>query len=338
MKTIQIQGETGSSRILIGESLRNIAEYVPQNRGVIITDANVQNHYQWQFPAFPVIEIGTGEEIKTLDTVQSIYEHLMDYELDRSSFLLGIGGGIVCDIAGFVASTYMRGLRFGFAATTLLAQVDAGTGGKNGVNLGGYKNIIGVFSQPEFVICDLELLSTLPKAEISCGFAEIVKHAVIKNKDMFAYIEQNYEKALHLDAVVMEKLIHDSLLIKTKIVSKDEREKGERRTLNFGHTFAHAIEKIYKKTHGEAVSIGMTAACRLSVKKGYLSETEAERIRRLLEKLNLPTDIRMDRRKILDAVKRDKKKEGNFIYFVLIKGIGEAVVEAITFGELEDIF
>lgn len=337
MKTIEVHGSSGNSTIMIGERIGNLPDYLPKGKPVIITDKTVLRLYGNDFPDADVIQIGTGEKIKTLKTVENIHKQLIAMGADRSSFIVGIGGGIVCDIAGFAASTYMRGVRFGFAATTLLAQVDAGTGGKNGVNLGGYKNIIGVFNQPDFVICDIGLLSTLPDTEISCGFAEIVKHAVIKDQDMFAYIEQNYEKALRLEAVVLEKLIHDSLIIKAEIVSQDETEKGERRKLNFGHTFAHAIEKTYKKTHGEAVSIGMTAACRLSVKKGYLSETEADRIRLLLEKLNLPTDIRMDRRKILDAVRRDKKKEGDFIYFVLIKGIGEAVVEAITLGELEKI-
>ena len=163
METFEISGHTGRSMLLIGETLQNMVKYVPVPNAVIITDHNVWNAYHSEFPPLKVIKIGTGESIKTLDTAEYIYGELLTMEADRSSFIVGIGGGIVCDIAGFVASTYMRGIRFGFVATTLLSQVDASVGGKNGVNLKGYKNIVGVFNQPEFVICDTALLKTLPK-------------------------------------------------------------------------------------------------------------------------------------------------------------------------------
>ena len=262
MKVLEIHGSGGDSTILIGEGLKNLREHLPVGKVVVITDANVRAIYQKDFPDCDVIEIGTGEKIKTLETVQGIYQNLLAHEADRSTFIVGIGGGIVCDVTGFVASTYMRGLRFGFVPSTLLSQVDASVGGKNGVNFGGYKNIVGVFNQPEFVICDHSLLRTLPKNELLCGFAEIVKHAVIGDAGLFSYLEAHHEKALRLDDEVITKLVYDSVVLKASIVNRDEKEEGERMKLNFGHTFGHAIEKISGLPHGEAVSIGMVFLAR----------------------------------------------------------------------------
>jgi 3-dehydroquinate synthase len=286
--------------------------------------------------AAEVITIGTGEEIKTLDTVQDIYAQLLSIQADRSSFIVGIGGGIVCDIAGFVASTFLRGVRFGFVATTLLAQVDASVGGKNGVNFEGYKNMVGLFHQPEFVICDPELLKTLPQKEISGGLAEIVKHAAIADAELFAYLEQHYEDVLALDSDAIQKLVLASVTIKSSVVSRDETEKGERRKLNFGHTFGHAIEKVSGIPHGEAVSRGMAIAAALSVKKGLLTADEDKRIRALLNNLKLPTHFASETQAVVNAITKDKKREGNRIHFVLLNGIGSAIVDKITLEELED--
>jgi 3-dehydroquinate synthase len=210
-----------------------------------------------------------------LETVTTIFNQLVDMEVDRSTLILGIGGGIVCDIAGFVASTYMRGTPFGFVSTTLLSQVDASVGGKNGVNFGGYKNMVGVFNQPEFVVCDMMLLKTLPFREIQCGFAEIIKHGAIADHRMLDFIENHRDAALDLESRIVEHLVYRSVEIKAGVVTRDEREKGERRKLNFGHTFGHAIEKLTGIPHGEAVGIGMVMAAALSVKKGLLSPVDA---------------------------------------------------------------
>ena len=337
MKVLEIHGSTGDSKILIGESLQNISKYINADRVLIITDTNVKHHYLKDFPPHEVIEIGTGEKIKNLDTVQTIYGKLLDLEADRSSLILGIGGGVVCDIAGFVASTYLRGIRFGFVPSTLLSQVDASVGGKNGVNFGGYKNMVGVFNQPEFVICDPSLLRTLPEKEISSGFAEIVKHAAIGDARLFSYLEEHDEKALHLDEEVIEKLVYDSLVIKSSIVERDEKEKGERRKLNFGHTLGHAIEKTAGVLHGEAISAGMVFASTISSKKGYLPAEDAIRIEELLKKLRLPTRFQLDRKKVFDALRKDKKRREDSINFVLLHGLGNAIVEAISIKELEDM-
>lgn len=337
MKTLEIHGSAKNSTIRVGEKLQNLCNYIPTENVVIITDVNVKRFYQNNFPPHPVITIQTGEKIKNLDTVRNIYGKLVELGVDRSTFIVGIGGGIVCDITGFIASTFLRGVKFGFVSTTLLSQVDASVGGKNGVNFKGYKNMIGVFNQPEFVICDLNLLSTLPEKEVLCGLAEIVKHAAIGDADLFQYLEENYHNALALDAVVIERLVYDSVVIKSAIVNKDEKEKGERRKLNFGHTFGHAIEKTTGVRHGEAVSAGMVMASELSVKKGHLQAKDAQRIKNLLRDLKLPISLQADRKTVFDALRKDKKRQGDRINFVLLEDIGKSFVDQISIKELEDV-
>ena len=336
METVTINTNSGQSNILIGESLQNLQRYVPAARPIIITDVNVGKLYHLDSMAAEVIIIGTGEEIKTLATVEDIYSQLISWGADRSAFIVGIGGGIVCDIAGFVASTYLRGVRFGFVATTLLAQVDAAIGGKNGVNFEGYKNMVGLFQQPEFVICDPEVLKTLPQKEIACGLAEIVKHAAIADPDLFAYLEQHAEDILELESRAVKKVVSASVRIKASIIRRDETEKGERRILNFGHTFGHAIEFATGVPHGEAVSLGMVHASNLSFKRGLLTDAENQRLRVLLNDLHLPTRFNSKTEGVAEAIGKDKKRADVRIHFVLLNGIGNAVVEQIAVEELKE--
>jgi 3-dehydroquinate synthase len=333
----QIDGMSGRSQILIGESLKNISRYLPEAKTIVITDSNVLKYHRSSIPPAQVIELGSGEKMKSLETVRNIYSRLVELEADRSSFIIGIGGGVVCDVAGFVASTYMRGLRFGFVATTLLAQVDASVGGKNGLNFQGYKNIIGMFRQPEFVICDPAILVSLPEREVLCGAAEIVKHALIRDADLMTDLETNCDKLMQLDTEVIKHVVSVSVAIKSAVVNQDEHEQGLRRILNFGHTFGHGLEMIKRLSHGEAVAAGMMIATRISVKKGLLGENEAARIEALLRKLKLPTRVPVDRVELLDALKKDKKRQEEGVHFVLLAGIGETVVEKISFGELETL-
>jgi 3-dehydroquinate synthase len=335
VRVFDIQGDTGHSTIRVGERLQALGKFVETDQLVIITDSNVREIYQRDFPPGDVIEIGIGENIKNLDTVRFLYERLMAVEADRTSFIVGIGGGIVCDITGFVASTYLRGVRFGFVSSTLLSQVDASVGGKNGVNFGGYKNMVGIFNQPEFVICDMNLLKTLPNKERQNGLSEIVKHAALGDPELFSYLEEHYQEALDLDTTTIEKLVYDSVSIKSSIVNLDEKETGERRKLNFGHTFGHAFEKTSGVSHGEAVSVGMVVASELSVKKGYLSSEDGKRIERLLQTLKLPTRFPFEGERILGALRKDKKREGDEIHFVFLQGIGRAVVKKISLVDLE---
>jgi 3-dehydroquinate synthase len=335
MKTIEIATETRDSKIVIGESYKNLSRYLPSGRSIIITDDNILKHYGHAFPSVPVISIGLGEKNKTLDTLSLIFDRLVEHEADRSTFIVAIGGGIVCDVAGFAASVFMRGLRFGFVSTSLLSQVDASVGGKNGVNFRGYKNMLGVFNQPDFVIIDTSMLATLDKREFRSGFAEIVKAAAISDEKLFRYIERHVAEALENKPEVMEKLIYESVLIKSRVVLRDEKEMGERKILNFGHTFAHAIEHNTGILHGEAVSIGMVLAAKLSVRLGMLQSSELERIERLLGRLQLPLALKTGQSGLLSAMKKDKKREGNFLHMVFLDRIGNAVIKKLSFNQLE---
>lgn len=347
MKTFQVKGQQGSSSIHVGERLSNISTYIPPGvTPIIITDENIKALYGEKFPKGPVLTIGTGESIKTLATVEELLGKLIALSCDRGSFILGIGGGIVTDIVGFVASIFLRGVRFGFVSTSLLAQVDASVGGKNGVNLSAFKNMVGVFNQPEFVICDIDLLETLPKTEISNGLAEIVKHGLIYDAALLSFLEDNLQKALDLDQDTIFRLVADSVAIKSRVVQLDEREAGERRKLNFGHTIGHAVEKLNQKKlnqknpdqtgHGRAVSLGMVAAAMFSQKKGMIDQTDVDRITTLLKALNLPVELDYKADQIIETASRDKKKQGSNLYFVFLETLGTARVEKISYAEMNE--
>jgi 3-dehydroquinate synthase len=280
--------------------------------------------------------MGTGEGSKTLATAQLLYRSLLEREADRRSWLVGVGGGIVCDVTGFVASTYLRGLPFGFVASTLLAQVDASVGGKNGVNLDGFKNLVGTFRQPRFVLCDLELLSTLPARELRCGLAELIKAAAVARPSLFAFLEERAGDVLALEPASLERAVLEAVEIKAGIVAADETEQGQRRKLNFGHTLGHAIEATRQLPHGEAVSIGMAVASDLSVRLGLLPAQEARRLEQLLERVGLPTRAELDRDAVLAAMAVDKKRAGDEVHLVLLQGqLGNAVVRPVPIKELE---
>jgi 3-dehydroquinate synthase len=334
MESILVEGRSGRSRIFVGEPLARLADHLPDGRTIIITDANVARLYGDRFPPCEVVTIGLGEKHKTLATVETIFNRFVELEADRTTFVVGIGGGIVGDVTGFAASTYMRGLAFGFVASSLLAQVDATVGGKNGVNFKGYKNMVGVFNQPRFVLADIDLLKTLPKEEIASGLAEIVKHACIKDADYFKYIEDQCDAIGRLDPEVMRKLVYDSVIIKAAVVNRDEREAGERRKLNFGHTIGHALEKTLGISHGAAVSVGMVMAAGLSRQMGLIDEATVRRIEDLLIRLNLPVRIDFDPLAVFEALGKDKKRQGDKIKLVLLESIGCARIQDFTIEEL----
>lgn len=335
MDEILINGIQGVSRVLVGEKLSNIGNYIP-NRGVfIITDTNVFSHQGKNFPNFPTYTIEPGEGSKCLAEVQIVCRWLLENGADRSSFILGIGGGVVCDLAGFVASTFMRGIDFGFVATSLLAQVDASVGGKNGVNVDGFKNIVGTFNQPKFVICDIGSLTSLPKEEFTNGLAEIVKHTLIADGNMFSYIEGRIEKIKKIDLDIFRELVNHSVRVKAKIVGMDEREKGERKKLNLGHTWGHAVEKESGFPHGKSVSIGLEFAARFSMHKGLLEHRDYMRIINLLRDLELPICSSLSPKKVFESLTMDKKKTANSIDFIFMLGIGNSVVERISISEIK---
>jgi 3-dehydroquinate synthase len=337
MRTIELKTATRTSRVHVGEGLGDLSRWLPAGRCVVVTDRDVLALHREDLPACPTLAIAAGEAAKSLATVEELYEALLDLEADRGTFLLGVGGGVVSDIAGFVASTFLRGLSFGFVPTTLLAQVDASVGGKNGVNFQGYKNLIGTINPPQFVLCDLRFLRTLPEAEVANGMAEIVKHALIADAGMFAYLEENAGRALALEPAVIERLVGDSVAIKSAVVAGDEREAGERRKLNFGHTLGHALEKTLGLPHGEAVSVGMVMAGAISVRRGMLSRKGFDRMARLLERLRLPCAAAAPLERVADALRRDKKRAARKLHLVLLAEVGRAVVEEVGLEELEEL-
>jgi len=278
-----------------------------------------------------VILIPDGEEYKDFTWALHIHGELLKARFDRSGLLVALGGGVVGDITGFVASTYMRGIRYAQVPTTLLAQVDSSVGGKTGVNDPLGKNMIGTFYQPSLVLIDVDTLRTLPKGEFYAGLAEIIKYGVISDSRLFDYLENNKENILSLGDSIIH-IIRRSCEIKAGVVSEDEREAGLRAILNFGHTIGHAIETVtaYKKyLHGEAVAVGMCAAAYLAVRKKMLRKKDAERIKYLIESYKLPCampeDISID--KIMSAMEIDKKVKEGRLTFILPESIGKVRIE-----------
>jgi 3-dehydroquinate synthase len=278
-----------------------------------------------------VILIPDGEEYKDFTWAYNIHGELLKARFDRDSLLVALGGGVVGDIAGFVASTYMRGIRYVQVPTTLLAQVDSSVGGKTGVNHPLGKNMIGTFYQPSLVMIDIDTIRTLPKGELSAGMAEIIKYGVIADKELFNYLENNRENILSLGNSIIH-VIRRSCEIKAGIVSKDEKEAGLRAILNFGHTIGHAIETAtdYKRfLHGEAVAIGMCAAADLAVRMNIFRKKEAERIKNLVELYKLPSAIpdNINSSEIITAMEIDKKIQAGKIRFILPEAVGKVRIE-----------
>ncbi len=311
-------------------------DYLGSGKNVVITDSNVRRCHGFHFLNYDIIEIDPGEQNKTLKTVEKIYTKFLERTLDRSSIIIAIGGGVVCDIAGFAASTYRHGINFGFVPTTLLAQVDASIGETNGINFRGHNNLLGIFNPPKFVICDTNLLYTLSERELACGLAEVVKYAVIQSSSLFEFLEQERAALLSLQKDALEKVINDSVVIKSWILQSETLEKDQRKKLNFGHTFGQTIEKEGQKSHGEAISIGMVLASKISAVKGKLSQEEVGHIVSLLKNLKLPTDISSSKELLLNALHKEKKSYGDNFHFVLLSEIGKADVVPMTYTELED--
>ena len=334
----RINGPTGESRIFLGELPADLALCCSDKFALIVADPAVHARHAGRFPDAPVVELAAGEATKTLESARFLYEKFLEFHCDRSSVILAIGGGVVCDVTGFAASTYVRGMPFGYAPTTLLAQVDAAIGGKTGVNFHGYKNLIGTFQQPRFVLCDPALLKSLPPEEIRNGLAEAVKHAAIADAKYFDFLEANAERILALDDDLIGRLVGDSIRIKTEVVNRDPTETGPRRLLNFGHTIGHGIEKTQHLAHGESVAAGMLAAARLSVRLGVAPAADAARLEALLARFGLPTELRLPRDELLDAIAKDKKRMQETLHFVLLNRIGQAVIHPLRFDYLAAVW
>ncbi len=334
MEKIIINTPGFRSEILVGERWEALSGLLPEKGVVIITDDNVNQLYGSRFPKLPVLSLSPGEGSKKLEVIEYLAEQLLKAGIDRSGFILAIGGGVVCDIAGFLAAVYMRGIRCGYISSTLLSQVDASTGGKNGVNLGGTKNILGTIRQPEFVICDPEMLQTLPEQEYLSGLAELIKTAVIGDKELFEHIESSFDEIMARKSDLLTLLVAKSVRFKGLVVTEDEKEKGLRRILNFGHTFGHAVELQKAVKHGFAVASGIELATEFSFEKRYISLEEKERIISLLDRFNLIDRLDISNDQMAKLVRHDKKKTGTDIHFVFTQGIGKAISEKVPVDDV----
>ncbi len=336
MYQIKLSTPTGDTEIAVGEHLSgNLSVLKPTP--ILLVDEHVLCQHDDIFSGYQSIAVPAGERYKTLQTVETLYRELINLEVDKTSLLVGVGGGLTTDVAGFIASTFLREVPFGFISSTLLGQVDASIGGKNGVNLDGYKNMIGTIRQPSFVWCDLSLLSTLSRKEYVSGIAEVIKYGAIRDVEFLEYLKDNMAGLLSLDTGILNQVVTKSATIKVEVVQKDEKDSDLRRILNFGHTFGHAIERDKKVLHGVAVSLGMILAARLSHSMGLLSGSDVEIIRELISSAGLPVSMDLDPEDIFQNIRRDKKKSGESINFVLLEGLGKTVVKTIPLAELKKI-
>lgn len=352
MDSVRVNLQNRSYLILIENGiLSEIGEIIfSQNVGknaVVITNTTVSPLYlsvvtqSLEEALFHVdtITIPDGEQYKTLHEMEQIYRQLSTFDLDRNSAVIALGGGVVGDMAGFAAATYLRGLPLVQMPTTLLAQVDSSVGGKTGINLPAGKNMVGAFYQPRIVLIDPLVLRTLDNRELRSGLAEVIKYSVIRDREFFLYLQKNMDKALIRDQSVVPAIIKTCCTIKAAITAKDEREEGGvRAILNFGHTIGHAIETLtqYNKyRHGEAVAMGMAAAAKLSALWGYSTSDDCQQLIALLEAAGLPTRLPdFSASDYLHAIQKDKKRTLGNMRMVLMKRIGEVFIEEVPAKKL----
>ena len=322
--------------------LEEIGNYLPADRRIVVLiDSSLEEMYGTLFP-YPSIGVEAREESKSFLKVEEITLRLMEMGADRGTLLLVVGGGILSDLGGFIASIYFRGIDFAYVPTTLLAQVDASIGGKCAINVSGYKNILGVVKQPCFTLFCGEFLNSLPKKEVEAGLAEMMKTFLLADRSVyFDAVDSLTGTSPFLKRIsnISELLpfIKKAAEIKISVVERDPYEKGERKLLNLGHTFAHALEKLCSVSHGEGVSIGIALAAKLSVKLRLLESGEGDKILRDMEQLGLPVKSPVAPRELTEIITKDKKRDGDNIQFVLLKSIGTAVIYPISIDRLKGV-
>ena len=345
MKTLELELGERSYPIHIGSRLLDQAElYKKHLKGsftAVVTNETVAPLYADRVvktleslgQKVRLVVLPDGEVYKTWETLQKIFDALLESGADRKSTLVALGGGVIGDMTGFAAACYMRGIRFIQVPTTLLSQVDSSVGGKTGINHPLGKNMVGAFYQPQAVIADLDTLQTLPPKELAAGLAEVIKHGAIADANFFLWLEGNIDSLNACDPKAMEHAVLRSCEIKSNVVAQDEKEGGVRATLNFGHTFGHAIEAgmgYGEWLHGEAVGCGMVMAADLSVRVGQLTTDEAERLKKLVAALKLPTvPPRLGLERYMDLMSVDKKAEGGEVRYILLNGIGRSTIKAV---------
>lgn len=338
MKRIDMQFENTAYPIIIDKGWEATLSKIPSNiflkKALIISDTNVGPLYSNEIIkalsendiGIRTILIDPGESSKTIEKAMDIYTTALNFRMDRDSLFIALGGGVVGDLAGFTASTYMRGVPYLQIPTSLLAQVDSSVGGKTAVNHPLGKNMIGSFYQPKGVLINTDTLKSLPVRQISTGLAEVIKYGVIADKNLFSYLEENIEKVFSFDDKVLNHIIYKSCTIKAKIVAQDEKDKGIRGILNFGHTIGHAIEaetSFTEYTHGESVAIGMVAEAELAQLLGLIDKGFVDRLKNLLLKAKLPIKLpNIDTDRLIKHMQRDKKNKIGKIVFVLPTKLG----------------
>jgi 3-dehydroquinate synthase len=345
METLRVSLGERSYQIHVGPGLLAqagalLAPMLPQPRVVILTNPVVAAH--WLVPlraslstagiASESIVVPDGEAFKSWSTLQDVLTRLLEQKAERATTLIALGGGVVGDLTGFAAAIYQRGIPFVQVPTTLLAQVDSSVGGKTGINHPLGKNMIGAFHQPRAVLIDTDCLTTLPDRELAAGLAEVIKTAAIRDRVFFEWLEENVERLTAREPAALVQAVTQSCRVKAAVVAADERERGERALLNFGHTFGHAIETgvgYGEWLHGEAVAAGMVLAARLSERLGFIAGAEVRRLRTLLERARLPVEApRLGADRYLELMRHDKKVASGKIRFVLLRGIGDACVSS----------
>lgn len=317
------------------------------HRICIVSDTTISQHYMDEVLEITkdyaiTVETFTlhpGEAYKNLTSVNGLYEHLIQSKFDRKDFLIALGGGVVGDLTGFVAATYLRGISFIQMPTTLLSMVDSSIGGKTGVDYLAYKNMIGAFKQPKAVYINTSVLNTLTEEQYISGFGEVIKYGYIRDLEFYHWLKDSKDALLSKEPAALEYMISRSCENKRYIVERDPHEKGERALLNFGHTIGHAVEKLmdFRLLHGECVSIGMVGAAYISYLRKHITEEELEEIKSALQSFHLPIslDANLDKNKVLEVTKSDKKMDAGKIKFVILESVGHAVIDnSITEDEL----
>jgi len=332
--SLQLTTRCGMTQLLFGEAVPALATAAAGRRTIILADEKVLSLYAPLFEGHEIIAVPEGEGAKSLGRATLIYQELLRRGADRETLLVALGGGVVTDLGGFVAATFLRGLPCGFIPTTLLAQVDAAIGGKNGVNLGEYKNMVGTIRQPAFVIIDPAFLATLPRREFISGLAEVVKYGLISDPVILDLLEGKTADEVALDTPRLEELIDRSVRAKVRVVEEDAEEKGLRRILNFGHTVGHGIERLYDLPHGQAVAFGMKVALHLSVARRLLDEDTRSRALHIMRTLEMIPDVEPEAGRVLEIIGHDKKRAGEKLHFILLRAAGRPEIVPLTLEEI----